>query len=188
MSTAGFVRWWPPVGLLLMTLLGLAVGRSSTAVDDAFQQAGQATRPYSGYLLFFTDPRTVLVLLLIALAITLWRKQWRLAAVVALCPLVAVIVERWIKPLFGRHKGEALAYPSGHTALTVAVLGVVVLAAGAVLWSRVLAGAFVSLGMLGQAMTYHYFTDTVGALLFGSSLVCAAALVAGTLPSGHQPT
>ena len=31
--------------------------------------------------------------------------------------------------------------------------------------------------MLGQAVTYHYFTDTVGALLLGTSLVCLAAAV-----------
>jgi hypothetical protein len=32
--------------------------------------------------------------------------------------------------------------------------------------------------MLGQAFTYHYFTDTIGALLFGSSVVCLAARLA----------
>jgi hypothetical protein len=32
------------------------------------------------------------------------------------------------------------------------------------------------LGALGQAVTYHYFTDTVGALLLGSAVVCVAAV------------
>ena len=36
--------------------------------------------------------------------------------------------------------------------------------------------------MLGQGVTYHYFTDTVGALLFGTALLCVAALA-----SGHAP-
>jgi hypothetical protein len=31
--------------------------------------------------------------------------------------------------------------------------------------------------MVGQAVSYHYFTDTVGALLLGSSVVCVAAAV-----------
>ena len=183
MTIEKLVRWWPPVGLTITALLGLAVGRSSTPVDDVFQQTGRATEPYSGLLLFFTDPRVIAVMWLIVLGITLWRKQWRLAAVIALCPQVAVLVERGVKPLFGRHKGGALAYPSGHTALMVTVLGLIVVAAGAVLWSRILAGTFVTLGMLGQSMTYHYFTDTVGALLFGSSLVCVAALAAGVVPA-----
>lgn len=182
MSVDKFVRWWPPAGLLAMIALGLTVGKNSTAVDDVFQQTGQATRPYSGLLLFFTDPRTLTAMLVIAVGITVWRRRWRLAAVMALCPLVALLVERVIKPAFGRHKGAALAYPSGHTTLMVTVLGMIVLAAGAVLWSRVLAGVFVVLGMLGQAMSYHYFTDTVGALLFGSSVVCLAALVSGAAP------
>ena len=32
------------------------------------------------------------------------------------------------------------------------------------------------LGIVGQAVTYHYFTDTVGALLLGTAVVCVAAL------------
>ncbi|MDH6246376.1 PA-phosphatase [Mycobacterium sp. OTB74] len=179
MTVQKFVRWWPPVGLLAMVLLGLAVGKTSTPVDDAFQRTGRATEPYSGLLLFFTDPRVLTVILVVAVGITLWRKRWRLAVVMALCPQVAVYIERGFKHFFGRNKEGALAYPSGHTTLMVTVLGMVLLAAGAALWSRVLAGFFVTLGMLGQAMTYHYFTDTVGALLFGSSLVCVAGLLGG---------
>lgn len=183
MNITTFVRWWSPVGLLITVLLGLAVGKSSTPVDDVFQQTGRDTEPYSGWLLFFTDPRVLAVMWAIALAITLWRKRWRLAVVIALCPQLALLVERVVKPLFGRHKGHALAYPSGHTTLVVTVLGMIVLAAGAAGWSRILAGIFVALGMLGQAMTYHYFTDTIGALAFGSSVVCLAALAAGLPPN-----
>jgi len=182
MTTEKFVRWWPPVGLAMMALLGWGVGKASTSVDDVFQRAGRAGRPYSGWLLFFTDPRVLLVMLVIAVGIALWHKRWRLAAIVALTPQLAVFIERGLKELFGRHKGGALAYPSGHTVLMVSVLGVIVVAAGAVLWSRVLAGIFVPLGMLGQAFTYHYFTDTIGALLFASSLVCLAAWGAGVVP------
>ena len=32
--------------------------------------------------------------------------------------------------------------------------------------------------VLGQAVTYHYFTDTVGAVLLGTAVVCVAALAA----------
>ena len=33
-------------------------------------------------------------------------------------------------------------------------------------------------GMIGQGVTYHYFTDTLGAALLGSAVVCVAALAA----------
>ena len=183
MTDRKFVRWWPPVGLVLTALLGVAVGKGSTPLDDVFQRVGHETEPYSGWLLFFTDPRTVVSMLAIALGFTLWHKRWRLAAVMTLSPVAAVLVERVVKPMFGRHKGGALAYPSGHTTLMVIIVGMILLAAGAVLWARVLAGIFVPLGMLGQAMTYHYFTDAVGALLFASSLVCVAAWVANPDPT-----
>jgi hypothetical protein len=54
----------------------------------------------------------------------------------------------------------------------------VVLMAGAVMWSVAVAVAVSLLGMIGQGATYHYFTDTVGGLLLGSAVVCVAALVA----------
>jgi hypothetical protein len=36
--------------------------------------------------------------------------------------------------------------------------------------------------MIGQSVVLHYFTDTVGALLLGSAIVCAAALTLGHAP------
>jgi membrane-associated phospholipid phosphatase len=79
--------------------------------------------------------------------------------------------------LFGRENDGALAYPSGHTTAVVVVSGMIVLVAGAAMWAVLVAVAFSVLGLIGQAVTYHYFTDTVGALLLGSAVVCLAALV-----------
>jgi hypothetical protein len=36
--------------------------------------------------------------------------------------------------------------------------------------------------VVGQAVTYHYFTDTVGALLLGTAIVCVVALALGHTP------
>jgi membrane-associated phospholipid phosphatase len=158
-----------------MVLLGWAVGHGSTPVDDWFQQArGSAL----GRLLFFTDQRTVMVILVAALALAAYRRRWLLAGVVLLNPVVAVLLSRLFKDWFGREKGGAVAYPSGHTTLMVVVLGMVILVVGARLYLLVLAIVWVLLGMLGQAVTYHYFTDAVGGLLLGSSLVCVGAVVA----------
>jgi membrane-associated phospholipid phosphatase len=163
------------VGVPLMMLLGLAVRDGSTRVDDWFQQGrGSAL----GRLLFFTDYRTVLLVLAGTLGLALYRQRWLLAAVVAVNPVVAVWLSRLCKQLFGRQKEGAFAYPSGHTTLMVTVLGMLILVVGAQLWVVVAAIVWALLGMVGQAVTYHYFTDTAGALLLGSSVVCIAAAVA----------
>ena len=64
----------------------------------------------------------------------------------------------------------------------VVVMGMVVLVAGVAWWSVLVAVAYCLLGILGQAATYHYFTDTVGALLLGTAIVCVTAFA-----SGHTP-
>jgi membrane-associated phospholipid phosphatase len=87
-----------------------------------------------------------------------------------------------LKPLFGRELDGAWAYPSGHTATMVVVIGMAVLVAGATMWAVPAAVMFGLLGIIGQAVGYHYFTDTIGALLLGSVIVCIAALA-----SGHAP-
>ncbi|AQT82541.1 PA-phosphatase [Mycolicibacterium litorale] len=157
-----------------MAVLGWAVRDGPTPVDDWFQAAhGSALR----WLLFFTDYRTVAVLLLAALGCALYRQKWWTAALVFVTPVVAVWLSRVLKHAIGRHKGDAVAYPSGHTTLAVVVLGMVILAVGARFWLLLASGVWAVLGMLGQAVTYHYFTDTVGGLLLGTSLVCLAAVV-----------
>jgi hypothetical protein len=53
-----------------------------------------------------------------------------------------------------------------------------VLLAGGAMWAVLVAVTVNVLAAIGQGVTYHYFTDTVGALLLGSAVVCVAALVA----------
>ena len=156
-----------------MGLLGWAVGKGSTPVDDWFQRANGGGL---GWLLFFTDQRTTLVILIAALALAAYRRRWLLAAVVVISPIVAVWLSRVFKEWFGRQKDGAVAYPSGHTTLMVVVLGMAILVLGARLYIVVAAIVWALLGMLGQAVTYHYFTDAVGGLLLGSAIVCVAAV------------
>ena len=78
-------------------------------------------------------------------------------------PLVGIVLARLLKRLFGRENDGVLAYPSGHTTAAVVVMGMLVLVAGAALVGVVVAVTFCLLAMLGQAVTYHYFTDTLGA-------------------------
>ena len=78
----------------------------------------------------------------------------------------------------GRYSGDLLAYPSGHTTRAVVVLGLAVLVAGVAAWSVVLATVATVCGALGQAFTYHYFTDTIGAWFLGTALICLAVRIA----------
>ncbi|MDT5326333.1 MAG: hypothetical protein QOF25_3485 [Mycobacterium sp.] len=178
MTVTTAVRWWPLVGLAALVALGLVVGKGSTPLDDWFTRTGEV-HPFLGKLLFFTDGRVVFVVWAIVLAATLLRRRWRLAAVIAVAPLVAVVAARLCKRLFGRLSDGVLAYPSGHTTLAVVVLGLAALAAGVAVWSVVAAAVVAVLGVFGQAFTYHYFTDTVGAVFLGTSLVCLGAWSAG---------
>ena len=173
------IRLWPPVAVVAMVLLGLAVRNGSTRVDDWFHRYGHGP---ARWLLFFTDPRVLALVVLATLAVALYRRQWRLAIATVVCPLLAMGLARLMKPLFGRERSGAFAYPSGHTATVVVVMGMIVLAACAALWAVLVAVTFGLLGMLGQAVTYHYFTDTVGALLLGTAIVCVAALTLGHTP------
>lgn len=173
------LRLWPPIAVAAMLLLGWAVGTGSTSVDDWFHQYGHGP---ASRLLFFTDPRVLAILLAGTLVMAVYRRRWRFAVVAAVSPVVAIVLVQLLKRLFARESDGALAYPSGHTTTMVVVVGMVVLAAGAALWAVLVAIAFCLLGMLGQGVTYHYFTDTVGGVLLGTAIVCVVALT-----SGHAP-
>ena len=163
---------WPFVGMPLMVLLGLGVRGGATPVDGFFQQGRGGPL---GWLLLFTDPRTANAVMIAAVAAAVYRRLWALVPMIVVVPVVAVAASRALKPVFGRIKEDGLAYPSGHTALMVAVLGMLILAIGARRWLLWVAVGFALLGILGQAVTYHYFTDAVGAVLLGTSLVAVAA-------------
>jgi membrane-associated phospholipid phosphatase len=137
-------------------------------------------------LLLFTEPYLLAAILLVGLAVAIVSRRWRLAVVMAMSPAVGIVLARLLKELFGRDDDGALAYPSGHTTTAVVVSGMIVLVAGGALWAVLAGAAFVVLAMVGQAVTYHYFTDTVGALLFGSSVVCLAARLVTAGPAARR--
>jgi membrane-associated phospholipid phosphatase len=173
------LRLWPPIAVAAMVALGLAVRSGSTSVDDWFHRFGSGP---GRYLLFFTDPRVLAVMVACTLLVAIYQRWWRFAAVVVVSPLVAMALPQLLKRLIGRTSGNALAYPSGHTTTMVVVLGMAVLATGTVLWVVLVAIGYGMLGMLGQGITFHYFTDTVGGVLLGTAIVCVAALTLGHAP------
>jgi membrane-associated phospholipid phosphatase len=173
------LRLWPPIAVAAMVVLGLAVQSGSTAVDDWFHRY---THSPVRWLLFFSDPRVLALVVLATLIVAVYRPDWRLAIATLVCPLLAMGLARLLKPLFDRRSDGAFAYPSGHTTTMVVVVGMVVLATGVALWAVLVAIPFGLLGMIGQGVTYHYFTDTVGGVLLGTAIVCVAALTLGRAP------
>jgi hypothetical protein len=174
-----FLRWWPPIGVLAMLVLGLLVGKSSTPIDIWFtRDADRTVGPSVYWLLIFTDRWFLVPVLAACLVVALYRRRWRLAVVILACPLVAISIVWVLKPLFDREKGGTLAYPSGHTTQMVTIMGMVVLIAGGRLWAVLVAVIASLLGMFGLACTYHFLTDTIGAAMFATAMVCIAAQVA----------
>ncbi|VEG51519.1 PA-phosphatase-like phosphoesterase [Mycolicibacterium aurum] len=160
-----------------LIVLGLAVGKGSTPLDDWFQQLG-GRYPELGRLLVFTDGRVVLTLWAIVVIVALLQRRWRLAAVAAVTPVVAVMAARLAKRMFGRLKEGEIAYPSGHTTLALVVVATAVLLVGVAMWTVVVAVAVMVLAVIGQAVSYHYFTDTIGALFLGTALVAVTVRAA----------
>ncbi|WP_006244632.1 hypothetical protein [Mycolicibacterium tusciae] len=167
--------WWPLVGVAAMILLGMAVGKGSTPLDDWFLGHEDSATQELSYL---ANPLSLVLLGFAVVGMALYRRWRRLAAVAVTFPPVAYLLVQFIKPLFGRMKDDGLAYPSGHITTTTVVLGLFVLVAGGALWAVLIAVLYVALAMVGVGSTFHYFTDTIGGMLLGMSVVCAAALVA----------
>ncbi len=128
------IRWWPPIALTAMAALGLAVGKGATPIDDWFHQFRHSP---GQYLLVLTDPSLLAVVMMAGIAVAFDSRRGRLAATAAVSPIVAWFLVQIFKDMFGRRKDATLAYPSGHITLTVVIWGMVVLVAGAALWSVV---------------------------------------------------
>lgn len=173
--------WWPPIGITAMVVLGIAVGDGSTAFDDwALRVMQRVFGPDPMWMLYFSWALPMMVTLGVAVLIAVARRRWRLAVVVAFCPVLSVLATRLLKPLFGRYKGDALAYPSGHTTVVITVMAMLVLAAGVSLWLVLVAGVVTVIGGLSMAATdLHYLTDNIGSVFLATAAVCLAVLAAG---------
>lgn len=98
------------------------------------------------------------------------------------------LVERVLKPVFGRTALGFLSYPSGHTTAVFALagtLGILLLATphpDTHRWARTtipaatgVVGCVVAAAVVGAR--WHYFTDTVAGAAVGVGTVCAVALL-----------
>ncbi len=170
---------WPPIAVVAMVALGWAVRQGPAPVDDWFQRHWDSP---ARFLLFFTDPAVVAALAAGTLFFAIYHLWWRFAAAALASPLIAMVLPQILKALFGRRKEGVLAYPSGHVTVMAVVVGMIVLATGAAWWAVLVAVVWCVLGIIGQSVDPHYFSDTVGGVLLGSAIVCVAALTLGHAP------
>lgn len=168
-----------------MVLLGLGVREGAAPLNGGTPQVfgpSQVFGPpqFSGppqWLLLFTDPRTANAVLIAALGAALYRRLWAALPMILLIPLVSIGAAAGLQRLFGAPPGAGPAYPSSQTTLMVVVLGMLVLAVGVRRWLTAAAVVVVLLGIAGRSVDLHNLTDSLGALLLGTSLVAVAASI-----------
>ena len=176
-------------------------GRLDRHIDESIQRhvAG-----HSGFLvrvIDLADPGSVIVICALLFTLFLLLNRSRIAFLAVLGPALAgTLVDLVLKPLFNRHLGSMLSYPSGHTAATSSLALVVIIAMVgparlqwpvAIRWLIALA-AMASVPVIAIALVgggYHYATDTFGGLLVGIACVLTVALLIDTVagqPGSHR--
>ena len=86
------------MGFTATIVLGLAVRSGDSGLDRWFMETSQellGKHPY--WMLALNRVRVLVPLYLLAIGIPMWRREWRLATVAALCPLISIIGAKVLK-------------------------------------------------------------------------------------------
>lgn len=169
------LRLWPLIGVVAMLILGFGLRGGTTRLDDWFHELDHTP---ARWLTIFVNPFLNALVVAVVVCVALYRRWWRTAVVALVFPPGAYLLVQLLKPMIGRYLGDGLAYPSGHTTVTVVAWGLVMVVSAYASWAVITGVAVCTLGMIGVGATFHYITDTFGGLLFGTALVCLAALIA----------
>lgn len=179
------------IGAAVVLALGILVHGSSsgTWLDERVRSAIVSSVSWSWrqHALDITDPRLVVVVLAIVAVVAIVRRRWDVLALVLIAPPISVVLtEVVLKPLVGRHSGDALAYPSGHeTGLGSAACVLALLLIGSSVRTMYKAVGLIVLALLlvvgGIGLVgafYHYATDVIGAVgvVLATTLATALAI------------
>jgi PAP2 superfamily len=178
-----------------------APGRLDRHLDNEIQRRVAGHPHLIVRLVDLADPGSVIVICALLCALFLLMNRSRLAVLAVLGPgLAGGLVDLVLKPLFDRHIGTSLSFPSGHTAATASLALVVIIAMigpSRLPWPFVLrwlivAAATASVPVIALALVaggYHYATDTIGGLFVAIACVLSVALLIDALagqPGSHR--
>ncbi|WP_370942691.1 phosphatase PAP2 family protein [Amycolatopsis sp. cg5] len=177
-------------GLCLVAMIALGVTFAGDSGPSAFDAAirGVIDRGLAGdepllrLLVASTQPYVLIPLIFLAALLCFVEKRPRDVVFVLVTTPVAISVNSWVlKPAFGRHYDDWLAYPSGHTVSLVSTLTVLVVIArpgvarGLTAAISVVLVVAAGIGLIG--LNYHYATDVIGGVLFASAFGLLSAQV-----------
>ncbi len=197
------------IGAVLATAaLGVRYGHTRTPgrfdrhLDAAIQRRVDGHPHLVLRIIDLADPGSILVICALLCALFLLLNRTRLAVLAVVGPgLAGGLVDLVLKPLFNRHLGTMLSFPSGHTAATASLALVAICAMvgpGRLQWPLVVrwlivVAATASVPIIAIALVdggYHYATDTIGGLFVAIACVLSVALVIDSIagqPEGYRP-
>lgn len=176
-------------------------GRLDRHLDDSIQRRVAGHPHLLVRVIEVADPGSVIVICVLLFALFMLMNRTRLAVLAVLGPALAGgLVDLVLKPLFDRHLGSMLSFPSGHTAATASLALVVIFAMigpSRLPWPSVLRwlialAATASVPVIAIALIgggYHYATDTLGGLLVAIACVLSVALLIDAIagqPGSHR--
>jgi undecaprenyl-diphosphatase len=199
-------KWRRPVivsavlGATVVVALAAVVyqGRSTSFDDWAFRKLYDGIGwSLAHFLLDLSLPTASIIAIAVVAAAAGLLRQWQLASLVALGPLLAVMITEFVfKPIVGRSLHPApvngslplsirSVFPSGHETTVAATAFVLMIAATQLPVRRGVRVALVTVlaaWLLAAAVGlvrnfWHYPTDTIGAICLSASVVACTALL-----------
>ncbi|HEX8645536.1 MAG TPA: phosphatase PAP2 family protein [Thermoleophilaceae bacterium] len=195
---------WPAALVVVVVLLGIAVeaGANIVAFDRAANQTvhEHAREPVTGWVFIISALGSTFVLIAVALLAALglalrgrWRSAMALIAAYAVTDLTVAVVKLVVerpRPEANLTDAGGFSFPSGHSAMSMAVYGCLAFALaracrGFPRAACAIAGAtlVVAIGLSRIYLGVHYPSDVLAGWTTGAAIVIAVWLAGSRLPA-----